>query len=108
MNCPPVIKLFHLDFAVCWMTEEVADSADKNGWIDFTRQRMWLNSELAPAKLAEVALHEILHGVNQFLGIEDGEKEENAVTRQARGLLVCMRDNPLFFRWLRVLAGIKA
>jgi hypothetical protein len=50
-------------------------------------------------RAAETALHEALHVIWEERGLKASEKEEQAVTGLAKGIVAFFRDNPEFRKW---------
>ena len=66
-----------------------------HGHIDFVRCVIQLNAseEYNNQKLCQVLWHEIMHGIQQHIGVDLGEDEEEIVDMFARGTYEVLQDN---------------
>jgi hypothetical protein len=77
------------------------EDADKNWGLYWPfEHKMDLQSEYPnKQRAAEVSLHESLHVIWEERGLKGVEKEEQAVSSLAKGLVAFFRDNPEYAKW---------
>jgi hypothetical protein len=66
------------------------------------RLKIHLDKKAAAGVVQETLLHEVLHAVTEFTGLDDnlGESEEDFVNRLSPVLLQVLRDNPELVEYL--------
>jgi hypothetical protein len=52
---------------------QLLDNGDTEGTVDFNEQTIYLSKDLSPYRKALTLTHELLHIVNDFVGISDDE-----------------------------------
>ena len=67
----------------------------RNGEIDHIQRVIKIDKGLKDDDKREVLLHEIIHGLEEFMVLN---LEEDDVTRLAKGLWMVLKDNPGLFR----------
>jgi len=96
-----VLKFGAHDVAVEEMDH--ADSDERGVFGSFKGSRFLIRiqtSGIPARKMAQTALHEILHGIYWLWNVQDDDKEERIVTQLSQGLSAVLRDNPAFAKWL--------
>lgn len=83
---------------------ENTDGGKVWGFLDPIRQVLTLDPDMEPQYMAEILLHELLHGAynDYWYSIrpkKPGEVEEFFVSVGSKGLTQIFRDNPRLFRW---------
>lgn len=63
----------------------------RKGEINFFERQIRIDRNLAPQDKKETLLHEIIHGIEEFMGME---LEEDQVRTLGAGLAMIFRDNP--------------
>ena len=94
MKIPESIRIGGMEYQVRY-TPQLNDGVNLcYGKIDFEKSCIQLNGsmELSHEKLCVVLLHEILHGIRNYAGIEIAE-EEAVVEMFAKGLYQVLQDN---------------
>ncbi len=90
-----VLKVGHADVAVRGMDSEESDGRDALGMFNGMTMSIVVRNAMAPAKQAEVLIHELLHACFEAYQIKGrGLTEEDVCTRLAPALACVLRDNP--------------
>lgn len=98
-NPAGTLRVLGYDYEVRGVTS--ADAPREDGTSDLGRALIRVDVERAPDHVRQVALHEILHAVDDAT---DTGLRETQVMRLARGLYAVCRDNPDYMR--RLLFGV--
>ena len=103
MSLPTSVKVGAHQVQVVYKSRLDGTDAEQvvNGSFDPDTYVIELRSGLAPSRMAEVMLHEVLHAVNDQTVFVEDEDEERVVTVLAAYLTKFAQDNPDFIRsWL--------
>lgn len=75
---------------------EMADHemTEKYGWCDKVNNQIYIYTNSEPMVVADTLLHEILHAVWFYMGLDDKHDEEAIVNRLATGFTTVLYDNP--------------
>lgn len=75
---------------------EMADHemTEKYGWCDKANNQIYVYTGSEPMVVADTLLHEILHAVWFYMGLDDKHDEEAVVNRLATGFTTVLYDNP--------------
>lgn len=84
------VKVGHYTYRVVHIVG-LSDGRELAGQVDYTTQEIRLRPGLTPAHQRETLLHEVLHAIDDFMGIDLTEKQ---VGRLANGLAMVLADNP--------------
>lgn len=60
-----------------------------------------IDPQLPEEQARITVMHECVHAVHKFMGLDDDDKEERYTECTATGLCLMARDNPLLWRWLQ-------
>lgn len=63
------------------------------GQILYSEQQIVVRDDVTPERQAAILLHEVLHGVLEMAGLQQGKKLEEFVTVAAPGLVSVLRQN---------------
>ena len=94
MNIPESIRIGDQVFQVKLVTECNSDGRVLAGNIDFVTGVLKLRSDMFGDYLDCVFLHEVMHGMFEFMGYE---QDETMVDRLAKALHMVIKDNPSIF-----------
>ena len=84
-----------------------ANNSESWGMCDNANGVIWLCSELEPRLLADTLLHEIMHAVWHYMGLNEKHEEESVVNRLSTGLTQVFCDNPSLLKWIDSLVSEK-
>lgn len=102
MNLPKKIKIGHLDYTVEIVSKELADLKGYYGEIKPDEQEIKLGENHTDQRRADILLHEVLHALFKYMGIQGGKDfEENVIQPLSGGICAVMRDNPDLFPFLQ-------
>lgn len=79
--------------------EAVTQRQGLDGVTDMATKRIYLRSKLAPEYEAETLLHEVIHTINDMVGLMD-DGEETRTRAQSPALLDVLRRNPQLVSFL--------
>jgi hypothetical protein len=96
---PRVVKVGCYDFTIEVMDEIEGNASDAFGYCYPGKQTIRLLSGLKRQKLANVFLHEVLHGIHWFHGLGDENNEEDFTLLGANGMCAFFQDNPDAAAW---------
>ncbi len=108
-DMPARVKVGYMTFIIEPWKHGNTISTDRLGECDVAGQTIHVNTEMAPAKVANTLMHEICHAIYYVYGIakQDAE-EEHAVTMMANGLSGVLVDNPGLAEFLDQLSRQEA
>ncbi len=100
IKIPPTVRIGPFDFTV--KDDYCLEQTDRVAEIDFIHLEIHLLSTIAEAKKQESLLHEIIHGIVWYSGLnirleKGGEDDEEFVRPFSIGLRQVIRDNPGLF-----------
>lgn len=75
------------------------NAADAYGFCCYDTQTIAITADLEKDQMADVVLHEIIHGVYYAMGLKESSDEEKVAHRLATGLCTVFKSNPKFFKW---------
>lgn len=102
-GCPKTVKIGPYRYTIEQMSPDAADLAGLYGCAIPGQSRILLAEGTSPEMLADTALHEIIHAINQSRGVGDGAKEEVFTSQASTGLCEFWQNNPEFVSWWEVL-----
>ncbi|MFR9710753.1 hypothetical protein ACL02P_15395 [Paenibacillus sp. MB22_1] len=62
----------------------------RKGEIDYFKRQIRIDKDMTPQDKKETLIHEIIHGIDEFMGIE---LEESQVKKLGAGLAMVLEDN---------------
>jgi hypothetical protein len=100
---PKSVRIGALDYKVKTWSPKAADNTGALGLCDRETCKILLKGTLGPQKMAEVLLHEVVHGCFDGAGlrVDLGPHEENIVNGLGYQLLQVIRDNPKLIAFLQ-------
>ena len=93
---PDKIKIGDKDYKVA-VDDDIADDS-RDGEIRFRKAEIAVISRLETQVMKEVLVHESIHGMLEFMGELDINRDEEKVIRITNGLLMLIKDNPELFK----------
>jgi len=96
---PRLVRVGSRLYGIRTMTRQEATERGEFGHTDLNEMEIALASDLTQAMLGEVFLHEVVHAINDYFGVDDGAEEEAFTTYVAKGLVAFWIDNPKAFKW---------
>ena len=102
MKIPKTVKIGGLRFDVKLVDDPIIleEFGDKElgGMIDYNNTEIMLHSAVSDEYISLIFLHEIIHGVFEFMEIDTSVDETEAVgSKLANGMHQVLRDNKLDF-----------
>ena len=80
------------------LTGEITDADDELGEVDLKTCRIAILTGMSADKERAVVLHEIIHAVDDILGLKMNEKQVEGIEN---GIFAVIKDNPGILRYLR-------
>lgn len=100
MPLPKKIRIGYKDYQVIPVKIQHPDLSEAFGLCDNVGAKIFVRTDMAPEMVADTLLHEIMHAVWYYMGLDDRELEENAINRLSSGLICAMIDNPDLLKYL--------
>ena len=94
------IKILNLTYDLKWEDPYITDGNESWAWCDCERQIIVVNKNATEERARDCLLHEIIHAINNAVGIGDDAKEEAIAKRGASALLTVAESNKTLFRWI--------
>lgn len=94
------IKVLNLTYELKWEEPWVTDGNESWAWCDTDRQIICINKRATEQRARDCLLHEIIHAINNAVGIGDDAKEEAIAKRGASVLITVAEANKTLFRWI--------
>lgn len=94
------IKVLNLTYELKWEEPYVTDGNESWAWCDTDRQIIVVNKRATEERARDCLLHEIIHAINNAVGIGDESKEEAIAKRGASALITVAEANKTLFRWI--------
>lgn len=94
MKIPKKVRIGHVTYKIVPMSKSESYSADSYGCYMGNECTIVVDATRDPQLVKDTLLHEIMHGVWYWGGLEDGDKQERIVTLMATGLTQVLKDNP--------------
>lgn len=91
MQIPEKIKIGWREYTVEKGEKRFCQSGDLCGEIDYGAKVIYLYEGLDNEEMANTFLHEIIHGIFEYMG---REQDEGLVVALTEGLYQVLRDNP--------------
>lgn len=98
-NMPTQLRIGSYDYQVVVMNPNDPDNTRLFGDMSAAMQRIRIAPGMTPKRLANTFMHEVLHAVNEYFGIDDQSTEEQGVTQGANGLCLFFQNNPAACQW---------
>ena len=90
------VKIGHHQYEI-EETESVNKFEPRKGEIDFYNRKIRIDKDMTDADKRETLIHEILHGLEDFMGFQ---LEESEIRKLGCGLAMVFVDNPQLFSYL--------
>jgi len=87
------VKIGYLTYEITEV-ESVNKFESRKGEIDYFSRQIRIDKDMTLQDKKETLIHEIIHGVEEFMGIN---LEEDHVRKLGVGLAMVIRDNPELF-----------
>jgi len=94
MELPKTLKIGYRVYDIVPLSSPDFEMTDKYGWCDKVNSRIYLYVSDQPMVTADTLLHEVIHAVWSWMGLEERHDEEAAATRLGTGLINVFYDNP--------------
>jgi Zn-dependent peptidase ImmA (M78 family) len=94
------IKILNLTYDLKWEEPYITDGNESWSWCDTDRQIIVVNKKATEDRARDCLLHEIIHAINNAVGLGDGVAEEAIAKRGASALLTVAEANKTLFRWI--------
>lgn len=93
---PTKVRIFGRDFSIHYIPNSSL-GVDRMGYCEWTKQKISVEDGLTPIEEADTVLHEVIHGLDDVMGLK---LEEDQVKCLATGILGILQDNPEFAKYL--------
>jgi hypothetical protein len=97
MKRPASVRVLGREFAIAYVKGKPLEK-DELGEVDLHEYKIAVRDGLAADKEKAVALHEVVHAIDDILELNMTEKQVNGMEN---GLFAFLRENPRFINWLR-------
>jgi hypothetical protein len=94
------IKILNLTYELKWEEPYITDGNESWAWCDTDRQIICVNKKATEERARDCLLHEVIHAINNAVGLGDDAKEEAIAKRGASALLTVAEANKTLFRWI--------
>lgn len=91
---PKAISVGYRTYGVNPLETADHEMTEKYGWCDKVNNQIYIYTNSEPMVVADTLVHEVLHAVWFYMGLDDKHDEEAVVNRLATGLSTVMYDNP--------------
>ncbi|MPQ56290.1 hypothetical protein [Duganella sp. FT27W] len=96
---PKSVRIGSYDFKVVVMPNFEQASDTVYGDMNAVLQRIRICDDLAPARLANTFMHEVMHAIHMFYGVGDKTIEEDTTFLTTNGLCAFWMNNPEAAAW---------
>lgn len=90
---PAYINIGYRSFEIIPLEYADFEMTDKYGWCDKINNKIYIYVGTDPMMTADTLLHEVMHAVWAFMGLDEKHDEEPIVARLTTGLLSVLFDN---------------
>lgn len=95
---PTSAKILHLNYKIEWV--KASEMEDAYGMCASYDQVIRLRTNMAPERAFETVVHEFLHAYWEANGMPESANEEQVAGLVGTSVLLFVRDNPQWVRWL--------
>ncbi len=100
MRRPTIIRINGRDVRLRMKSKVVVEGDECNGAFYPPKNLIEMETKQGPLQERDTYLHEVIHAVLNYSGVEVCAAEEKYVRATASGLLGVFLDNPEFAQWL--------
>lgn len=104
---PSSIKVGYRTYTIRTWDILEADNANAWGLCDHANGIIWLCTEIDPKIVVDTLLHEIMHAIWNYMGLDEKHGEEPIVHRIGTGLTQVFCDNPQLVQWIQSVVSEK-
>jgi hypothetical protein len=100
VKIPSSVKIGYRSYEIKHWDMLEANNCDAWGMCDNTNAIIWVCTDLQPRVVVDTLLHEIMHAIWYYMGLDEKHGEEPVVHRLGTGLTQVFCDNPTLVRWI--------
>lgn len=99
MKIPDKIRIGGVDHLIKKVPDLIHEYKIAYGQIDYDSHEIRINPNLSDDQgQCQTLLHEMLHGLTRFLGMDKLNHDEDSIDKLANGLYMIIKDNPDMFK----------
>lgn len=99
MALPKKIRIGYRDYTIVPIKSQHMEMNEAFGLCNNVEAKIFVCTDMAPEVVADTFLHEIMHAIWYYMGLDDKDDEENVVNRLSSGLICAMVDNPELLKY---------
>lgn len=96
---PKFVRVGCYIYAIEVMEESDSESAREFGHCNFISRKIRVAAGMTSQEVANTFIHEVMHAIHRFVGVNDESTEEQTTTLSANGLCAFWQDNPEACLW---------